>query len=427
MRIPQTARHSASALLLLALSLLVTACGGGGGSDEDLAAPDARGYYTEAGQVHDASGAAVQLRGINLFGFNSAILIPQYLDKMSWKAQLQQLKALGFNAVRLPYVPETLYSPLRIGVDLDTYVDPALNGDLIGKTPLQFLDLWMAEAERLGLYVVLDFHSVSKGRLDPVWHIEDPALYAAGGSAPTYNFQPYTSADWVRDLVFVAARYAGNTHLVGIDLYNEPHDQVRWGPVAGSAYQPDYDWKLAAETAAAAVLAANPRLLVFVQGIYVNNDGIEDSSLPINYGENLQPQSYRPLDIAADKLVLFPHTYGPDALEGTSKSSFDDARFPANLARDWDTLFGKFQPVPPIVLGHTVMVGEFGGYYGTGPSGDKDRQWHDALVDYLIAKHMRSAFYWCYTPNSAGTGGILDDELKVREDKIAMLHRLFGI
>lgn len=399
------------------LALLAVACDGN--KDHPV-----YGYRAEAGKVLDGNGDAVQLRGINMFGFDSDILIPQYLDVMGWKEQLAQVKTLGFNAVRLPFVPETLYSTQIVGEDLDTFVDADLNADLIGKTPLEVLDLWMAEADRQGLYVVLDFHSVAKGVLFPLWHSEDPDDYAENGLAPTYNFEPYTSQDWVRDLVFVAERYAELSHFVGIDLYNEPHGDARWGE-SNLPYDSDNDWKLAAERAAAAVLEANPNLLIFVQGIDLNLDGIEET-LPVNYGENLQAESYRPLDIASNKLVLFPHTYGPDALYETPKASFSAADFPANLAQDWETLFGRFQPVPPIVLGKTVIIGEFGGFYGTGPSGEQDVLWHDALVDYLISKDMRSAFYWCYTPNSDGTGGILNEDLSLREDKLAMLNRLFS-
>ncbi len=409
------------AIAACALVALLTACGGGGGGDDGTP-----GYVARNGKVYDADGDAVQLRGINLFGFETDILIPQYLDAMGWKQQIAQVKALGFNAVRLPFVPETLYSTQRIGVDLDTFVDAELNADIIGKTPLEFLDLWMDEAQAQGLYVVLDFHSVAKGVLAPLWYSDDAADYAEDGAAPTYNYLPYSAEDWIRDLVLVATRYSDHDRFVGLDLYNEPHDLARWGD-GDPAYVAAADWKLAAERAAAAVLTANPNLLVFVQGIYLNNDGIEDSTLGVNFGENLQPQRYRPLAIPDDKLVLFPHTYGPDALYDFPKASFSDPAFPANLAADWDTLFGRFAPTPPIVLGQTVILGEFGGYYGTGPSGERDVLWHDALVDYLIAKDMRSAFYWCYTPNSDGTGGILDDDLAVREDKMAMLRRLFGI
>lgn len=407
------------------LGLVLGACGG----NADKLIP---GYSASQGQVFDANGEAVQLRGINLFGFDSAILIPQSLDVMGWKQQIQQVKDLGFNAVRLPFVPETLYSTQRIGVDLDTFVEPTLNADIIGKTPLEFLDLWMREADRQGLYVVLDFHSVAKGVLYPLWYSLDASDYAADGAAPTYNGAAYSADDWVRDLVFVARRYAYMGHFVGIDLYNEPNGAARWG--AGDAnYVAAADWKLAAERAAQAVIDANPRLLVFVQGIYLNNDGIENRTLGVNYGENLQAQAYRPLAIAADKLVLFPHTYGPDALYATPKAEFAAANFPANLPAAWETLFGQFQgsatgtpPAASTQATYTVILGEFGGYYGVGPSGEQDVVWHDALVDYLIGKNMRSAFYWCYSPNSDGTGGILADDLSVREDKMAMLRRLFG-
>ncbi|HUP92407.1 MAG TPA: cellulase family glycosylhydrolase, partial [Solimonas sp.] len=145
--------------------------------------------------------------------------------------------------------------------------------------------------------------------------------------------------------------------------------------------------------------------------------GIEDSSIPMNWGEDFQPQAYQPLAIPADKLVLSPHTYGPDVY---GKSSFDSPDYPRNLARDWETLFGQFASI------HPVVVGEWGGRYGTGPSGQKDVEWQKALVQYLLGKGIHSSFYWCYTPNSGDTGGILDDQLAVRQDKMELLRTLWG-
>jgi len=138
----------------------------------------------------------------------------------------------------------------------------------------------------------------------------------------------------------------------------------------------------------------------------------------MNWGENFQPQAYKPLNIPNDKLVLTPHTYGPDVF---AKSSFNAPNFPANLAADWDALFGKFSPT------HAVVIGEFGGYYGQGGGvGQADVTWQNAFVQYLRGKGMRNSFYWCYAPNSGGTGGILDDNLNVRLDKMALLQQLWG-
>jgi len=371
-------------------------------------AVQAAGYFAQAGKIYDPYGQELQVRGISHFGFSGTILQPQYLWQMGWKEQIAQIKALGFNAVRVPYSPATLYTTTP--VNQLGYLDPNKNADLIGKTPLQVLDLWMAEADRQGLYVMLDMHSVVKSRLYPTWFVDNPADFPL-----VWNGKAYTPDDWRRDLVFVAKRYARLPHFFAIDLYNEPNGKVRWAAGDKNMTNPAYYWKPAAESAAAAVLAANPNLLIFVQGINGNWDGIENSNIAMNYGEDLQPQAYQPLAIPANKLVLSPHTYGPDVFV---KSSFSAANFPANLAPQWEVLFGKLSPK------HPVIIGEWGGRYGTANA--KDVAWQNALVDYLIAKGIRSSFYWSYTPNSGDTGGILDDALNVRQDKMLLLRRLWA-
>ncbi len=368
------------------------------------------GYYVDKGKIYNPDGQHVPIRGISHFGFNALILQPQYLWAMGWKEQIAQIKSLGFTAVRVPFVPDTLYNTTP--VNQLSYVEPNLNSDLIGKTPLQALDMWMAEADRLGLYILLDFHSVSMQRQYPTWFVSNPADFSL-----IYNNQAYTKEDWMRDLDFVAKRYASLSHFFAIDIYNEPNGIVRWSAGDPGVANPIYFWKPAAESAAAAVLAANPNLLIFVQGINGNFDGKENTNIPMNWGEDFQPQAYQPLNIPSDKLVLTPHTYGPDVYV---KSSFSAADFPANLAAHWETLFGQFYPT------HPVVIGEWGGKYGQGTGGQQDVIWQNTFVDYLISKGMRDGFYWCYTPNSGDTGGILDDSLQVRQDKMTLLQRLWG-
>jgi len=370
----------------------------------------AAGYTAQGGRIHDPSGQEIQLRGISHFGFNAPILQPQFLWAMGWKQQIAQIKSLGFNAVRVPFVPDTLYNTTP--VDRLSYVDPALNPELIGKTPLQALDLWMAEADRQGLYLLLDFHSVSKQRQYPTWFVSNPADFGL-----VYNQQAYTKAHWLRDLAFVARRYAHLPRFFAIDVFNEPNGKVRWSTGDASMTDPAYFWKAAVESAAATVLAANPNLMIFVQGIAGNFDGVKNSRVPMNWGEDFQPQAYQPLAIPLDKLVLSPHTYGPDVFV---KSSFSAPNFPANLAADWELLFGRFVGL------HPVVPGEWGGRFGNGSGGAQDTRWQNAFVDWMIAKGMRSSFYWCYTPNSGDTGGILDDNLAVRQDKMTLLRRLWA-
>jgi aryl-phospho-beta-D-glucosidase BglC (GH1 family) len=270
----------------------------------------------------------------------------------------------------------------------------------------------MAEAERLGLYVLPDFHSVSMQRQYPTWFVSNPADFGL-----IYNGQAYTADNWRRDLVFVARRYAHLRHFFAIDVYNEPNGIVRWSSGDPSMTNPANYWKAATESAAAAILGANPNLLIFVQGITGNFDGVENTNVPMNWGENFQPQAYQPLNIRYEKLVLSPHTYGPDVYV---KSTFEAPAFPANLAGDWERLFGQFAQT------HAVVPGEWGGRYGHGGSGQKDADWQNAFVDYLVSKGIRNSFYWCYTPNSGDTGGILDDDLKLIDGKMALLRKLWG-
>jgi aryl-phospho-beta-D-glucosidase BglC (GH1 family) len=371
--------------------------------------PTGTGYTVKAGKIYNG-GNEVQLRGISHFGFNAAgALQPMNLWNMGWKAQIAQIKSLGFNAIRCPFTPDTLYAP----ASARGYADPGLNPELTGKTPLQVLDLWMEECDRQGLYILLDFHSVSA--VNQYFHpfVTDANDYGPSKWVETYNQQAYTTIDWMRDLAYVATRYAKLSRFIGIDIFNEPHDRVRW-----TTKDPQLSaWKPLAEAAAQAILSANPNLLIFVQGITANWDG-KEKPVEMNWGENLQPQGYEPLNIQQDKLVFCPHSYGPDVYP---KTTFLATNYPANLAADLETLFGFLHPK------FCVVPGEWGGRYGVGGTGAADVKWQDAFVDYLISKGMRSSFYWCYTPNSGDTGGILADDLTVREDKMALLRRLWGV
>ncbi len=370
----------------------------------------AAGYTAQNGRLYDPAGSEIQLRGISHYGFNSTILQPQYLWQVGWKEQIAEMQRLGFNAVRVPFVPDTLYSTATL--EQLSYIDAGRNPELIGKTPLQALDLWMAEADRIGLYVLLDFHSVSMQRQYPTWFVSNPADFGL-----IYNRQEYTADNWRRDLAFVAKRYAHLRHFFAIDVYNEPNGPVRWSTGDPNMTDPAYHWKAATESAATAILAANPNLLIFVQGITGNFDGVENTNIPMNWGENFQPQAYQPLNIPYNKLVLTPHTYGPDVFV---KQTFGAPTFPANLSAEWERLFGQFSPI------FTVVPGEWGGRYGNGNGDQRDVPWQNAFVDYLITKGIRNSFYWCYTPNSGDTGGILDDTLQVQEGKMALLRRLWG-
>jgi endoglucanase len=60
-------------------------------------------------------------------------------------------------------------------------------------------------------------------------------------------------------------RYKECWNVFAADLNNEPHGCASWGD--GSVRT---DWRMAAERIAGVILGANPRLLIFVEGVERN-------------------------------------------------------------------------------------------------------------------------------------------------------------
>ena len=344
----------------------------------------AHALSVSGGHVVDAAGHRVQIKGVNWFGFETPDHAPHGLWARKLDDMLDQMQSLGFNAVRLPFCPATIH-----GATAGT-IDTTLNPDLAGLNSLQLMDTVVARLDKRGMYVLLDHHRPDCNSIPELWYT---------GS--------YSEAQWIADLQFVADRYKADPHFLGVDLKNEPHGAATWG--SGNAAT---DWNAAAERAGAAVLAKAPDALVFVEGITQNGD-CTASNAGTWWGGNLGPQRCKPLALPANRLVLSPHVYGPDVAE---QDYFNNGAFPGDMPAIWDAHFGALA-----TSGAAVIIGETGGKYGQGDP--KDKTFQDALVAYLESRGMFDLFYWCWNPNSADTGGILqDDWISVRADKMALLR-----
>lgn len=352
-------------------------------TDVDTAAP-AEGFTTANNRIYH-NGQEIRLFGVNWFGFETDSYCLHGLWETPWDEQMDHIVDLGFTAVRVPFCPTTLTGTTASSQSWN-------NPELAGMDSVELLDFMLAEMDARGLYILLDHHRPDCQAISELWYTDS-----------------YAEADWIADLVFVAERYAGLEHFLGVDLKNEPHDAATWG--TGDS---DTDWDGAAERAAAAILAVNDRVLIFVEGIQ-ENATCSSYTYSHWWGGNIEPITCHPLDIPADKLVLSPHVYGPDVY---AQSYFDAADFPANLPAIWDEHFGFAWDD-----GYSVVPGEFGGQYGGGDA--RDDEWQDAFIDYLIANDACHFFYWSWNANSTDTGGILqDDWVTVEAEKYANLLRL---
>lgn len=354
----------------------------------------ASGWLSTSGnQIVDSTGHSVQIAGVNWFGFESSDMSPDGLWTRGYKDMMNQMVALGFNTIRLPFSSEMLHS-----TSAPSGIDFSKNPDLKGLSALQIMDKIVGYADQVGLKIILDHHRSESG---------------AGTSANGlwYDNQ-YSDAQWVSDWKMLAARYANDPAVIGADLHNEPYNGT-WGGGGPN------DWVVAAERAGNAIGTVNPNWLIFVEGVGTykgdsywwggNLEGVKDDPVVLNM---------------PNKLVYSPHDY-PDSVypQPWFQSPNFAQQLPAKFDQEWGYIYRE--GIAP------VYVGEF----GTKLTDPKDAPWLEAITSYMsgdlnndgtsdipAGQHGVSWTYWAWNPNSGDTGGILaDDWSTVNQAKLGYL------
>jgi len=377
-----SSRASRIALVcLLQMTLLIAFIGTAIPQEQAPCLPQNEAGFLRAvdGRLVDSACHEVRLTGVNWFGMETDAFAPHGLDVRNWQDMLDQIVRAGFNTIRLPFSNEFLDSTSR-----PQDINYRLNPDLVGLHGLSLLDTIIAGARWRGLKVILDRHRPT----------------AAGQSALWYTDQVPESR-WISDWVMLARHYRGNDTVIGADLHNEPRGPATWG-----SGDPKTDWRLAAERAGNAILAANPDWLIIVQGIeQYQGDWYW-------WGGNLEGASSIPVRLThPDKLVYSTHDYGPEVYP---QRWFWDADFPRNLPALWKKYWASLQ-----LDGQTpVLVGEFG---ARSVSQDIEGVWLRALVAFM-KDYGFSYTYWAWNPDSGDTGGLLQDDWKtLNHTKLAQL------
>jgi len=359
---------------------------------------------TDGSRIVDASGAEVRLTGINWFGMETDNHTFHGLwanAPATWKGQIDRMADLGFNTLRIPYTGDSLRPDAKA-----TSVNDYTNPDLAGLSPLEILDKVIEHAGEKGMRVILDRHRPS----------------AAGQTALWYTPQ-VSEQSMIDDWVMLAERYAGNDTVIGADLFNEPHAEGTLPNATGSCWgcgDLARDWRLAAERIGNAVLAANPDWLILVEGVSTipggltnqwDNDPATDTE-GTWWGGNLSAAAQYPVRLnVPHKLVYSAHDYAISVYD--RQEWFKDPDFPANLPEVWDHFWGYLdrQDIAP------VLVGEFGSTLAN----PLDKQWLEALMDYMTDNGMSFTF-WAWNPNSGDTGGLVqNDWWTVEQEKYDIL------
>jgi endoglucanase len=331
-------------------------------------------FHTSGNRILDSGNQPVRIAGVNWFGFETGNYVVHGLWTRDYRSMLDQIKAEGFNTVRLPYSNQ-MFDAGSMPNSID--FSGGKNADLAGRTPIEAMDKVIAYAGSISLKVILDRHRPDSGAQSALWYTSR-----------------YSEARWIADWQMLARRYAGNTTVIGADLHNEPHDPATWGDGNQST-----DWRLAAERAGNAILSVNPSWLIFVEGI-------ECVSGSCNWwGGNLRRAGAAPVRLnVPNRLVYSAHDYPHEVYP---QPWFSDPSYPANLPAHWDANWGYLfkQGIAPVLLGE----------FGTKLTDESDRQWLTTLTGYLrhsaqFGADSMSWTFWAWNPNSGDTGGILNDD-----------------
>ncbi len=348
------------------------------------AAPVMTKLHTSGSQILDASNSPFQIKAVNWFGMETSNCAPHGLWQIGLDSGMAQIASFGFNAIRLPFSNQCIEQTTPV-----SGIDATKNPTLQNKTPMQIMDAVIASAKAHGLRIILDRHRPDSGSQSELWYT--PA---------------YPESTWIADWVMLAKRYVNEPAVIGADLHNEPHGAACWG-----CGDPSRDWAAAATRAGNAVLAADPHLLILVEGV----EKLADRTSTW-WGGGLDDVAAHPISLTVPhQLVYSPHDYPASIF---AQTWFSAPNYPANLPSVWDKSFGYLQKqnVAPVLLGE----------FGTKLETTSDQQWLSAMFSYLDTNRMSFA-YWSFNPNSGDTGGLVEDDwVTPQAAKLTALQPLLG-
>src|SRR5262249_17570207 len=236
--------------------------------------------HTVGGKVVDANGREVRFTGVAWFGFETKAFAPHGLWARNWQDMLDQIKAAGFNTIRLPFSNQLLDDSSAAPDSIDYTKNP----DLRGLKGLALMDRIIPGAGQRGLGGVLEQHRPNAAGQSDLWYTDQ-----------------VPESRWLGDWTMLARHYRGNSAVIGADLHNEPHGRATWGD-----NNPQTDWRLASERAGNAILSVNPAWLIFVEGIETYKGDA------YWWGGNLMGAAEFPVRLSIpNRLVHFTHDYGP--------------------------------------------------------------------------------------------------------------------
>jgi len=331
------------------------------------------------------NGQPFFVSGMNWYGMEMDIAVPEGLWTRDLTSHLEQMRDLGVNVLRLPWALEGLL--VSDTKDPGVYFQPLADPSTVIAcpsclstlgTPVQILDEIFRICRQLDIYILLDLHRLHFRGTSPLWH--DRA---------------YSMSETLAGWAFMVDRYGNQSHFLGMDLYNEPHGNASFGTTSDGR---DFLCfvRTAVDTVFRPVLQARGKLL-FVSGI--------------NWGEDMRNYFQMPAEFMPF-LVLSPHSYGPTLTKPVA--GWEDE--PWRLQNRWISYFFYLHTD----LQWTLVIGEWGGNQDY----DGDVLWMEYYTQFLERHHIGQCF-WAWNPNSKDVRGFLGPDWRTPVPlKLGLWNRL---
>lgn len=302
--------------------------------------------------------------------------MPLGLDRVPMATLMRDFHALGLNSIRLPFSNEMLRMTAPVP---DSAV--AANPGLKGKTPLQVFDAVVAALTADGFAVILNNHTTS-------------ARWCCGLDGNERWNSGQSTEQWVADWVMLTNRYKANKRVVGMDLRNEVRRDVWDNP--NWTWGDDHDLYRAYQRAGRAIQAANPEVLLVMEGI--NWVGIPADGF-FHERPNLKPVANLSHTLPrTDKVVYAAHFYGytgSNHTGATGSGETHDWRYRELSVADLQSAVAREALFVTIANQHysaPVWISEFGtgGMFNTDA---QERAWWGNFTDILVQHDIDFAFW----------------------------------
>jgi len=409
---PRRKRLALSSLAVGAVLAVLSALLVATGPQATAASGAGAGYWhTSGNQILDSNGTPVRIAGINWYGFETPDEIAHGLWAQDYHAVVNDIKALGYNTIRIPISDQAVETPV-VPQNFSQFNNTGpINTDLAGLNDLQILDKIIAAAGADGLKVIIDNHRSEAGE-------------TAEANGLWYT-SAYPNSAWINDWATLAKRYANNPTVIGFDLRNEPHTPTGVAYANGATWgtgDPNTDVRLAYQNAGNAILAANPNALIFCEGIsnFPNSSGGFDTTW---WGGNLEGVAQFPVVLSSPGHVVYSaHDYGPVLFQQAwFNSSTTSASLDAVLNKYWGYIYAN-STAP-------LWVGEFGTGNGATDVSDStpgsQGQWFSSLVSFIKSNPAMGWTYWAL--NGEDSFALLDNNYDATPVSAAKQSMLAGM